>query len=213
LAHPGFEMYVDGWFDEHDGLCEAIERGIVVAGGSYYTDESEIDAWYALSKGYKISEIEINPFSFKMSESKTSLDQVSHAPLNMAESAKAGLMNSFGQLWSLKKANGQVDDDLTDLLHLRLHLLNMLSGKGEMVNPMVAREQLSIDEDGKHVIRVTDEISYIYEDNCLIIDDNGEVMVEDIELETTYLDTKNLFSDNQIIMLIASLVYYNLDPE
>ena len=67
MFQPGFQKY-RGWLDA-SGLARLLEAGTVVLGGSYSTDEYEMERWVLDCHGYQASEVcRDNPFYLELGD-------------------------------------------------------------------------------------------------------------------------------------------------
>jgi hypothetical protein len=67
MFQPGFQKY-RGWLDA-SGLARLLEAGTLLLGGSYSTDEYEMERWVLECHGYRASEVcQDNPFYLELGD-------------------------------------------------------------------------------------------------------------------------------------------------
>jgi hypothetical protein len=174
LNMPGFEVHSDNWFDQDNGIEHALKNNIPVLGSSYSDDEAELDGLYASAYGFTVNNIQKNPFSFTETEQ--------------------AFFTWAGETWVLKIGSGNKDYELIELCNIRtrltdeyveLHAAEYGDHELAVQIPTILKKFSGV-LNGKKYIWVEDEVYYFPESN-VIKDFNGDVLFDNVELDTTYI--------------------------
>lgn len=202
LNHPGFESHFDQWFQENE-LPFVFERGIEILGTSYAHDEAELDGFYLKAYGFIASEPINNPYLLDHSKDA---DEMQSAQGFGAEAARAGLMNWGGQVWRIAQKS-KSDDDLIELLNvLRFNndnLARQLEDPSSLPIMFDAKDQNG--DEWVLIAMEPEPIFYSRKKAMIVTAETGHVIVEDVELDATYLksiEQKSIFQS----MLISAII-------
>lgn len=198
LNHPGFEAHFTEWFIESE-LPFAFERGIEILGTSYGHDEAELDGAYLKAYGLIASEPLNNPYLVDYSKDANKLHDMDIA-------VRAGLMNWAGQVWRIEKKSKKNEELIQLLAELRKNdrfLASQLADPSSLPAIMDAKDS----QGGEWVVvRFEPELIFYSREQAMIIAaENGDVLLEDVELDSTYLknrDQKSIFQS----MLISAII-------
>jgi hypothetical protein len=193
LNSPGFEEYSESWFEQEDGIKSCLVDGVIVIGCSYGDDEAQIDQGHAQAYGYKISGIYDNQYQLE-------------APKDIVGSEKG--LNWAGQCWLMSPGTFCKDDALIDLLEEEQVFLHEISDS--LGEAFVNRKNLIVKKDGKVFYKIGRGLAFNINDYT-IVDGNDDVVIEDIELDATYLKNKDLTTpfNAMLVILIVRRDYLN----
>jgi hypothetical protein len=210
LNHPGLEMYGSSWLDDDQWLNDCIDAGVPVLGCSYGLDESEFDTYFARAYGYSLSVPKINPFHISAS---TTIPRAEALNMPGGKSVLNGAMDWGRHVWKVEGRNVRGrDEELLDILDKGTQV------KGCMIeetgNPDFFIEGFNTKTvDGKHnvvLLHLNPTLSYVVGAD-VIINEDGHVLLEDIELDRSYLnrDSFTYFQGT----LITGIIYTDYEDE
>ncbi len=195
LTHPGFEIYAKSWLSQDEGVLRCLNsESAIVLGCSYGIDESSLDNIHAQAYGYKLVNITENPFC---------LDHA-NGPDNHIRAVKEGAMDWGRHIWVLEKGNGNVDEELLELLEIRQRLLQDLLVMYEDPTSILF-DMLHVTENNEHVIHIRGNVGFVYEDKVLVNMVSGEIINDDVELDVTYIDPENKLSPTNVTLIAATI--------
>lgn len=200
LNHPGFESHFEEWFLEQE-LPYVFDLGIEILGTSFATDEAELDATYLKAYGFTASEAVNNPYLIDHSKNA---DMMQLTQTFGAEAAAAGLMNWGGQVWRINEKSRK-DDELIELLDvLRKNnaiLASQLQDPSSLPIMFDVKDQYG---DAWVLIRLEPESIFYSRDKAMIVtSQTGLVVHEDVELDVTYLKSRENKSIFQSMLMSA----------
>lgn len=102
LNQPGFDSHAQEWFQDDDGIEQAIEAGAIVCGGSYGYDEYVLDGLFLESYGYKQINEMVNHLAVKAIPNPGQ-----HIPPMVKKSMDRGEMDALRTVWQI--ANERIE--------------------------------------------------------------------------------------------------------
>jgi hypothetical protein len=184
---PGFEEFYESWLVNDSGIKDCLINNIPVIGTSYGNDEAEIDQIYSRSYGFKIIDIYDNQYT------------IGGSPIDFNEAADSS-MNWSGQGWRMVKGNFQRDDELIELIEEQNKFLHEISD-GSIETTYYQRFDLIHKEGSKVLYKIGRDLAFDIDDKA-IVNSQGQTVIEDIELDTTYL-SDDLTTPAQALLIIA----------
>lgn len=171
---PGFEVHSEDWFIKDDGVARAMDKGIPVLGSSFADDEAELDGVYAKAYGFAVEATEKNSLAVKRDEH--------------------GYFNWAGETWVLKPGTGRENAEMIELCDIRVELIGrFIDQRAEQYDVFNQPENMAllqksftgIADDGHKYIWLNEGANYFPELH-VIKDHAGNVLAEDVSVETTY---------------------------
>ena len=187
---PGFEEYGNLWFGD-GGLSSCVNADVKILGSSYGEDEAEADQVFAKAHGYVVSGIQNNPLYFTQAYKETN----SH-------------MSSWGyQVWEIKEANFEIDEELLSLCNKKAEITTeFLRATGK--TPFEMFDLSTKNPKGELCYWVYGPLFFNSSTFQIIEDGSGEVIVDDVELDATYLsEDRSTFTQALLISAVIRRDY------
>lgn len=187
MNSPGIEEYYGTWFATNSGIKECLDKGVKILGCSYGFDEAEADYIFARACGFNIEKIEDNPLFYTIPYKETGTH-----------------MMSWGcQTWEMTPSSLRADSELLTLCNKKPEITGeFLRASGK--TPFEMFDITLKNSDGERCYWLYGNLIYNADTHQIIEDGSGEVIIEDVELDATYL-SKDRSTFTQALLIIAVL--------
>jgi len=187
MNSPGIEEYYGTWFATDSGIKECLDKGIKILGCSYGYDEAGADYIFAKACGFNIENIFDNPFFYNIPFKETG----SH------------MMSWGGQTWEMTPSSLRADDELLALCNQKPQIVGeFLRDSGK--TPFEMFDITTLNRARERCYWLIGDLFYNANRHQIIEDGSEDIIIDDIELDATYLSTdRSTFT--QALLIIAIL--------
>jgi hypothetical protein len=176
MLHPGMEEYANSWLVNDDGVKLALEKNIRIFGASF-GDEAVIDKLYMNAHGYDLCDIRSNPF--KRDEK-----------INFGAGIPNNLVEWGSDTWEIIFSKAGANEFISELIPSWKEMISLR--ESNLLNPFEAMYTKTLSDEHGLWHNIIDQVFVSFTEG-VIVDNNGEILVEEIEVDVADLSAYKEF--------------------